>query len=123
MSDPQQPALGLRFYKTLNGGDVVKDELLALDVQARAEVVALLKRRKHRACLPREDSHVRGDLRELRTTYDGQEYRVFYSQEGPHGEILLALVATGKKANRIQKSMDLADKRLATWRANKESSG
>jgi phage-related protein len=118
-----QPPFWLRFYLSPNGRNAINDELRDLNVNARAEVVALIKRKKHHACLPREDSHVRGDLYELKTTYDGVEYRVFYSLEGAKGHVLLVLVVAVKKAQRIQQVIDKADKRLGIWRANKESSG
>lgn len=117
MQHDREPALGLRHFKSSTGRDLIADELRALGPHARAEVVNLMKRKQRRECLPREDSHVRGDIRELRTTFEGVEYRVFYSQEGSHGEIVLALVVAVKKAQRISNAIDLAEQRLASWRA------
>jgi phage-related protein len=119
MSPPEdrgQPKLGVRFYRPSGGGDPVRAELKALGTGAETHALALIKRRQRRECFPREDAAVAGDLRELRTTYDSIEYRVFYSLEGPHGEIVLVLVVAIKKAQRIPVAIAKAQKRLDDWR-------
>ena len=62
--------------------------------------------------------HLRGDIYEVRASGDRQAFRVLFANEGRRGQILLALEAFSKKTQRTPApQMELAERRLADWRA------
>lgn len=87
-----------RYYFTAAGGQVVRKELQDLGPAAAGAVTEAMKRAKQGALLPREDEGIRGDLRAIRVSFDGNTYRALYASEGAHGEILLALHVLHKKS-------------------------
>lgn len=106
----------VRFYKTATGAELFRSELDKLGFEAKAELVAAIRRRSRGQHLPREDEQVRGRIRSIRATYDGCEYRALYAFVGAHDEVLLALHAINKKFQRLPKAViDRAASRLADW--------
>ena len=116
MSSDGTHKLGARMYKTATGRAVVKEELQALGGDVELAITRVIHRKQRGELFAREDAPVRGDIRELRVTHDGCEYRAFYSNEGAHGEIVLVLVVAEKKAKRIEKAIKRAEQRLKDWR-------
>lgn len=61
--------------------------------------------------------HLRGDIYEVRAAGNRQAFRVLFAPEGRYGQILLALEAFSKKTQKTPSAtIDLAEKRLRSWR-------
>ena len=119
----QQPTtrLHVRFYVSEGGAELFRDELNDLGLEARAAIVAAIKRRSRFEHFAREDEHVRGRVRAIRTTYDGAEYRALYALVGTHDEVLLGLHAVNKKSQKLPKrAIGRAEQRLADWQRRGE---
>jgi phage-related protein len=111
-------AIRWRFYRTAHGRDVVRDELLALGVDARAAVAEAMKRVARNEHFPYEQEHIGGDLCAIRVFLEGCTYRVLYAREGAHDHILLALHAFQKKDRKLpMTARRLAERRLRDWRS------
>jgi phage-related protein len=62
--------------------------------------------------------HLMGDLYEIRADGRQATYRVLFSTEGQHSQVLLALSSFSKKTQRTPpEEIRLAERRLADWRA------
>src|SRR5712691_9454138 len=62
--------------------------------------------------------HLRGDIYEVRADAVDSSYRLLFSLEGRKGRIRLALVLFPKRTQRTpSRFIDLAERRLAEWRA------
>jgi phage-related protein len=106
-----------RFYRTAAGKQVVKEELAALEVEARARIVDTMRRVRRLEHFPYELEHIDGDLQAVRVFYNGCTYRVLFVTEGEHDAILLALNVMQKKSRKLpQKDKRLAERRLQNWR-------
>jgi phage-related protein len=106
-----------RWYRTGNDREIVRDELKALGVSARAAVVAAMKRHQRGELMPYEEEHLGGELHAIRVFLDGNTYRLLYAYEGNHDQVLLALRCIQKKDRKLPKrSQALARKRLRDWR-------
>lgn len=107
-----------RFYQTSSGREIVRDELKALGVPARAAVVAAMKRHRRSELMPYEEEHLGDELHAIRVFLDGSTYRLLYAYEGTHDQVLLALHCIQKKDRKLPKrARDLARRRLRDWRA------
>jgi phage-related protein len=105
-----------RFYRTTSGRSPVRDFLDGLDDGDLAAVTAAM-RDVAVSGLP-VARHLRGDIYEVRASGDRQAFRVLFANEGRQGQVLLALEAFSKKSQRTPApQLDLADRRLADWRA------
>jgi len=114
----RQPKLTVRFYTTAAGNRTVANELDGFGTDARAEVVSAIHRRSKGTQFPREDEHVKGRIRAIRTTFEGCEYRTLYALVGVHDEVLLCVHALNKKETKLPQSViKLAERRLADWEA------
>ena len=61
--------------------------------------------------------HLRGDIWEVRIDAERKAFRVLFSAEGRAQQVLLALEAFTKKAQKTPvRTIDLAERRLADWR-------
>lgn len=110
--------LVVRFYSTAAGNRTVAKELDGFGTDARAEVISAIKRRSKGTQFPREDEHVKGRIRAIRTTFEGCEYRALYALTGAHDEVLLCVHALNKKRAKLPRSViKLAEQRLADWEA------
>ena len=115
---PSTPKLRVRFYRTATGKQIVKEELLALGVAPRAAVLAAISRRSHLSHFSREDELVKGPIRSIRTTLDGNEYRVLYALVGKHDHVILGLHALNKKSKKLPpQALKTAETRLKDWEA------
>lgn len=90
-----------RYYRTGNDREIVRDELKALGVSARAAVVAAMKRHQRGELMPYEEEHLGGELHAIRVFLDGNTYRLLYAYEGSHDQVLLALHCIQKKDRKI----------------------
>lgn len=108
----------VRLYSTSTGNQIVKDEIKALG-PGGVELISAAKRRSRGEQFSREDEQVRGRIRAIRSTYDGDEYRLLYALVGKHDQVILGLHACGKKSKKLpQKTIKLAEKRLKDWEGN-----
>lgn len=111
-------AVRWRFYRTAGGRDVVRGELQALGVEARAAVAEAMKRVARSEHFSYEQEHIDGDLCAVRVFMGGCTYRVLYAREGVHDHILLAVHAFQKKDRKLPlPARRVAERRLRDWRA------
>lgn len=110
-----------RAYQTASGACPVKEFIDGLsDVDAAAVVAAMADVAVNELTAAR---HLRGDIYEVRASGDRVIYRVLFSPEGRHGQVLLALEAFQKKTQKTPpRVLLLAEKRLADWRGRGSSS-
>lgn len=92
MTGRAQPSLRVRFYRTPTGARPVRDWLLSLPKEVRREIGADIQRVQWQWPLgkPLVDGFG-GGLYEVRTSYDGEQYRTLFYVEGDavvlvHGE-------------------------------------
>ena len=92
MTAPGQPRLRVRFYRTPIGARPVRDWLLSLSKEVRREIGADVERVQWQWPVgkPLVDGFG-GGLYELRTSYEGGQYRLLFYVEGDalvlvHGE-------------------------------------
>lgn len=105
-----------RDYRTATGRRPVKEFLDALSDEDAAEVAAAMA--EVRAKGLGVARHLRGDIYEVRAEGKDVALRVLFAQEGKKGRILLALEGFAKKTGKTpQRLIDLAERRLADWRA------
>ena len=110
-----------RDYRTATGNRPVKEYLDSLPVGDKAEIVAPMKEVATRGIDVAR--HIQGydDLWEVRATGLHRIYRVIFSAEGRHGQVLLALHAFNKKTQRTPPdTLRLAADRLLDWRRRGE---
>ena len=95
------PLWTVEFYEDDEGGCPVREFLEALDKPRRAKVVAMIALLAERGpTLPFPySSQVKGKIRELRTHYGKEHFRVLYS--GVPGRAFVLLHALGKISEKI----------------------
>ena len=104
-----------RFYETASGAKPVQSFLDNLTATEAAEVVATMKEVAREGL--RFARHLRGDIWEVRIDAERKAFRVLFSAEGRAQQVLLALEAFTKKAQKTPvRTIDLAERRLADWR-------
>ena len=107
-----------RFYHTRRGNHVVREELNALPVEARAQLARAMKRVERGEPFEHDDEYIDKDLRAVRAFCDGNTYRVLYSLQGRSDKILLALHVHQKKDRKLSPlAKRTAKKRLRDWNA------
>jgi phage-related protein len=106
----------IRFYKTSSGRQVVRDELDALDEDARAGIMVAFRARSRGEQFRRQDEQVKGRIRAIRSTVGGREYRLLYATVGAHDHVFLGLFCVEKKAKKLLKrAIRKAEDRLRDW--------
>ena len=104
------------MYQTAAGHSPVKDFLAALEDDDTAAVVAAMKDVQLEGLIAAR--HLWGDIYEVRASSGRQAYRVLFAREGRRGQILLAVEAFSKKAQRTPpQRIEVAEQRLADWRS------
>lgn len=84
-----------RDYRTVSGARPIKDFLLALPDEDRAAILEEMEYvRKHGRSVAR---HLRGDIYEVRTTYNTKTYRILFACEGHFHHILLSIRRVSEK--------------------------
>ena len=79
MTDRADPVLRVRFYRTSTGARPVREWLLSLAKDVRQEIGADIGRVQWQWPVGRPlVDGFGGGLYEVRTTYDGEQYRVFF---------------------------------------------
>ena len=105
-----------RYYKTKSGVSPVRSFLNGLDDNDLARVTAEM--RGVAADGLSVARHLRGDIYEVRADGVHQSFRLLFAPEGSKGRILLALEVFSKRTQKTPpQTIDLAEKRLADWRA------
>ena len=108
-----------RDYQTASGGRPVRDSLMELNREQRAEVVAAMREVRIEGL--RAARHLRGDIYEVRADARDLAFRVLFAEEGPR--VLLSLEAFPKKTQRTPPArIELAERRLADWRSRRTAS-
>lgn len=116
MSSRSIPRRQFRWYRTASGRPILREEIKALGPEVAAELAHLAKLKRSEQQLPRQDAPVRGRIRALKTTYDGNEYRLLYASVGPDSHILLGLVVLQKTTQQLPPEVvRQAEERLADW--------
>jgi hypothetical protein len=106
----------VEFFEGDEGRSQVQDFLDDLDKSRRAKVVALIALLAEQGPnLPFPySSHVRGKIRELRTQYGKDRYRVLYF--GAPGRRFILLHALGKSTAKIPEGdIRIAEARMRKW--------
>jgi phage-related protein len=105
-----------RFYETGSGAKPVQSFLDNLTAAEAAEVVAAMKQVAREGL--RFARHLRSDIWEVRIEAEHKAFRVLFSPEGRVQQVLLALEAFTKKAQKTPaRKIELAERRLADWRS------
>lgn len=105
-----------RDYRTQAGGRPVRDFLLSLPLDERAEVLAAMREvSKVGVIIAR---HLRGDVYEVRASSATRSFRILFASEGRRAQVLLSLSGFIKKTQKTPRGeLELAERRLADWRA------
>jgi phage-related protein len=100
------------FYTTTNGGSPPRRDLEGFPLHVQADLIAQLQRvADHDFSVVRLDRLAR-DLFECKKRYASVQYRVLYTREGPHDDVVVILCAFKKKTRAITD----ADRALAVDR-------
>lgn len=104
-----------RDYRTENGTRPVRDFLLTLPDGDRAAILEEMEYvREHGRSVAR---HLRGEIYEVRASYNTKAYRILFACEGRFNHILLSLEGFQKKTQKTSDTaIRLAEQRLADWR-------
>jgi phage-related protein len=109
-SEPKAPVLGCRFYRTQTGNEPVREWLKSLPAELRKEIGSDVEQVQWRWPVgkPLVEGFGRG-LFEVRTSSDGNIYRVLFCLDG---STMVLLHGFKKKSRRTPKpDLDLARKR------------
>ena len=105
-----------RDFRTAVGGRPVNDFLETLTDEELAEVVAAMKEVAVEGLSAAK--HLRRDLYEVRAEAESRSFRIVFSAEGRFSQVLLSLSGFTKKTQKTpRKELELAETRLADWRA------
>ena len=93
----------------------MKDFLMALPDEDRATVLEEMKYVSEQGI--RVARHIRGEIYEVRVSYNTNTYRILFAREGHFKHILLSLVGFQKKTQGTPLyEIRLAERRLVDWR-------
>lgn len=105
-----------RYYRTSAGACPVEAFLDGLSEADAAAVLAAMKEVQQEGT--RVAHFLRHEIYEVRARGKDRIYRVLFSQEGKHDQVLLALEGFPKKTEQVPDAeIRLAEQRLADWRA------
>lgn len=105
-----------RFYKTEQGGDVVRDALDELRVAHKAAIIDVATRYTRSELLADELETIETGLFALRVNVDGCALRLYFGKVGRGGAICLAVHVLNKKSQKVpKKDLDTARRRLREW--------
>lgn len=112
---PEEVRRRWRDYATANGRRPVREFIMNLSREDRAEVSAAM--RDVRADGLTVARHVRGEIYEVRASGAQEEFRILFATEGRESQILLSLEAFSKKTRKTPPpKIAVAERRLADWR-------
>lgn len=105
-----------RFYKTEQGGDVVREVLDKLQRTQKAAILDVAKRYTRQELLADELETIETGLFALRVNVDGCALRLYFGKVGKGGAICLAVHVLNKKSQKApKKDLDTARNRLKEW--------
>jgi phage-related protein len=113
-----------RFYRSLAGGEPVREFLEQLSDEDSAAVAAAMKEVRNAGRGHTDVNHLRGDIWQIEV--DGQSviYRLLFTEEGRFSQVLLALEIVNKKWQSAKsRHIQLAERRLADWRGRGRRQG
>ncbi len=101
-----------------DGASPVRDFIDAFPKEKRAKLLAIvdLLSDKGSTLLFPFSSHVRGKVRELRTHYGRDHYRILYAATDRRGLVLLHAVVK-RSTNLAERDIRVAERRLHTWQS------
>lgn len=115
--NPQRYKRRWRFYKTSTGACPVRKFLDELSDEDTAAVNAAMNDVQEEG--NQIAHHLRNGIYEIRCSGKNREYRILFSEEGKHNNILLALEGFPKKTRKVPNpEIDLAETRLKDWRSH-----
>lgn len=110
-----------RFYRTSGGKSPIEEFLDGLSDEDKADVAAAMKEVLEEGT--KVTHHIRNEIYEVRASGKDREYRILFSQERKHDNILLALEGFVKKTEKVpEPEIRRAKKRLEDWRERGEKS-
>ena len=105
-----------RDYRTPAGARPVKSFIDKLDDEEAAAIIAGMDEVEEQGLVAAR--HLRGDIYEVRVDAATRSFRLLFSGEGRHKQVLLSLSLYEKRTQKIPASeLELAEKRLADWRS------
>jgi phage-related protein len=105
-----------RYYRTSGGACPVEKFLDDLSDEDAVAVNAAMKEVREEGT--RVAHFIRNEIYEVRSPGKDRTYRILFSQEGKHNNILLALEGFPKKTTKVPDAeIRLAETRLADWRS------
>ena len=111
-----QPKRRWRDYRTPAGRRPVRDFLASLDDADAAAVLAAMKDVAKNGLAVAE--HLGEEIHEVKADGLRQSFRLLFSPEGRHDQILLALEGFSKKTQKTPPAkLKLAKRRLREWRS------
>jgi phage-related protein len=105
------PPLEVRHYITRTGRDLIAEFLDALPEKAAAKCTIMIERLESGDIhfYPKNRTHIRGGIWELRVPHGGEQYRFLYFVEGG---VVYLLVPIHKKTQKVsEQDFHLAEKR------------
>lgn len=104
-----------RYFETDSGRRPVREFIDTLNTQDRATI----RQRMQKAARDEFPSKpLTATIHELKIAGTDQTFRLLFARQGRHDQILLALEAFSKKTTKTpRRSIALAERRLADWRA------
>jgi phage-related protein len=105
------PPLEVRHYTTRNGRDLIAEFLDAFPAKAAAKCTVMIERLESGEIhfYPKNRTHIRGGIWELRVPYGGEQYRFLYVVEGG---VVHLLVPIHKKTQKVSaEDIRLAEQR------------
>ena len=110
-----RPRRRWRDYRTAAGGRPLKDFVDTLTDEEVAVIVAGMKDVLRNGLLAAR--HLRGDVYEIKADARSRSFRLLFSAEGSHSQVLLSLSAFEKRTQRTPpRELELAENRLRDWR-------
>lgn len=104
-----------RYFETDSGRRPVREFIDTLTTQDRA---AIRQKMRKAARVEIPSKPLTETIYELKIAGTDQTFRLLFAKQGRHDQILLALEAFSKKTTKTpRRSIALAERRLADWRA------
>lgn len=90
---------------------------MSLTSDERAEITAAMREVTRDGLAAAK--HLTGDIYEVKADTNDKFFRALFAAEGQYGQVLLSLDGFVKKSNKTPKAkLDLAEKRLKSWRTS-----
>jgi phage-related protein len=122
--EPKRYRRQWRFYRTTAGREPVREFLDQLSDEDSAAVAAAMKEVRDAGRRHIDVNHLRGDIWQIEVDGRNVIYRLLFAEQGRFSQVLLALEIVNKKWQSAKsRHIQLAERRLADWRARGRPQG